>query len=429
MDLTSSRRSASKDSPTPHSNWWPAAMRWRRANRAPSASGLKLINPRWRVMLAGASLFGLAGVPVAMASPYEDFHRGIFLSYANAPGERQDITRVPKLRISFGDAPSEIVMDTGSTGILVSASRIPNIDVLPSRGDGRLTYSSSGRIMIGRWVVTPVTIIGGNGATARTAPMPVLAVTRIECTSWARRCTPTDNPRGVAMMGVGFGREHDHQTQSGPDRNPFLRIAHIAERASDAESTREMRRGFIATRHGVHLGLTAGNTRGAFHYLKLERAPNGRDWHETPACISVNNGKAACGEMLVDTGITTMFLTVPEDQAARALRRGRNRSITLAAGSKVTIAAGTADAAQVSYTFAAGDRRNPMAPDRITFIRRSGGPAFVNTGVHFLNGFDYLFDDDGGHVGFRWSGHIPHPPGGVSAVRDGPGPDRTQGQR
>ncbi|HZO45455.1 MAG TPA: hypothetical protein VFB68_06150 [Xanthobacteraceae bacterium] len=377
-----------------------------------------------------AAAFGLAGTPVATANPYEDFHRGIFLGYANAPGENQNITRVPKLRISFGDAPTEIVMDTGSTGILVSASRIPNIDALPSHGDGRLTYSSSGRVMIGRWVVTPVTLIGANGATARTAPMPVLAVTRIECTRWARRCTPSDNPRGVAMMGVGFGREHDHQTQSGPDRNPFLRIAHIAERANDGEGTHAMRRGYIVTRRGVHLGLTAGNTRGAFHWLQLARMDNGRDWRETPACISVNNGKAACGAMLVDTGITTMFLTVPEDQAAGALRRGPNRSITLAAGSKVAITAGATDAPQASYTFAVGDRRNPMAPDRITFIRRSGGAAFVNTGVHFLNGFDYLFDNDGGRVGFRRIGGGPEHHGpALSAGRDDAGPGLTEGRR
>jgi hypothetical protein len=53
----------------------------------------------------------------------------------------------------------------------------------------------------------------------------------------------------------------------------------------------------------------------------------------------------------------------------------------------------------------------------------------VNTGVHFLNGFDYLFDGDGGRVGFRWTGHIPQPPGGASAARDGAGPGLTQGQR
>ncbi len=31
-------------------------------------------------------------------------------------------------------------------------------------------------------------------------------------------------------------------------------------------------------------------------------------------------------------------------------------------------------------------------------------PPFVNTSVHFLNGFDYLYDADGGFVGFRWTG-------------------------
>jgi hypothetical protein len=67
-------------------------------------------------------------------------------------------------------------------------------------------------------------------------------------------------------------------------------------------------------------------------------------------------------------------------------------------------------------------------PTTVTFVRRGGGAAFVNTGAHFLNGFDYLFDDDGGHVGFRWTGHVPEHLAGVSATRDGAGPGLTQGQ-
>jgi hypothetical protein len=377
---------------------------------------------RWRLLIGGIALV-VAGGPAAA----EHDHRGIYLAYANAPTERQSIARVPKLRVSFGEAPFEIVMDTGSTGILVSAHRIPNIDALPSLGPGKLTYSSSGRIMIGRWVMTPVTIIGDDGASARTEPMPVLAVMRIECTSWARRCTPTDEPRGVSMMGVGFGREHDHQTQSGPEKNPFLRIAHIAGPGRDGENAAGMRRGYIVTRRGVHLGLTAANTRGEFRYLQLERMPNGRDWQQTPACISVNGSTPACGDMLVDTGITTMFLTVPEQEIASALRRGANRAITLAAGSKVAIAAGATEGPEARYWFAVGDRRNPLAPERITFVRRSG-KAFVNTGVHFLNGFDYLFDADEGRVGFRWTGHSPAQQGEISADRSA-GQDRTEGRR
>jgi hypothetical protein len=37
-------------------------------------------------------------------------------------------------------------------------------------------------------------------------------------------------------------------------------------------------------------------------------------------------------------------------------------------------------------------------------VSRTRAP-FVNTSLHFLNGFDYLYDADGGFVGFRWTGH------------------------
>jgi hypothetical protein len=41
-------------------------------------------------------------------------------------------------------------MDTGSTGVVVSADKIPSIDRLPSLGPGQLTYSSSGRVIDAR---------------------------------------------------------------------------------------------------------------------------------------------------------------------------------------------------------------------------------------------------------------------------------------
>ena len=75
------------------------------------------------------------------------------------------------------------MLDSGSTGIVVAARYIPGFDLLPSMGEGRLTYSSSGRVMIGRWVVTPLALVGRDGARVETEPMPVLAVTRVECWS------------------------------------------------------------------------------------------------------------------------------------------------------------------------------------------------------------------------------------------------------
>src|SRR5262249_20145794 len=77
------------------------------------------------------------------------------------------------------------------------------------------------------WVVTPMTILGGNGVRITTAPIPVLAVTQVQCTQRARRCTPNEAPHRISMMGIGFGRRHDHQAQSGPDKNPFLNVTNL----------------------------------------------------------------------------------------------------------------------------------------------------------------------------------------------------------
>ena len=173
-------------------------------------------------------LLGIVSAAAGSPGRYDAYDRGVYLPYVNAPGPRDDITAPPLLRISFGGRSYDAVMDTGSTGVVVSADKIPNINSLPSLGPGELTYSSSGRIMIGRWVVTPMAIAGGDGTRVGTAPIAVLAVTRVECMPRARRCTPNPAPRGISMLGVGFGRRHDHQAQSGPEKNPFLNIATLS---------------------------------------------------------------------------------------------------------------------------------------------------------------------------------------------------------
>jgi len=68
--------------------------------------------------------------PASAGSPgwYDEYNRGVYLPYVNAPGPHDDITMLPRLRISFGRRSYGAVMDTGSTGVVVSADKIPNID-------------------------------------------------------------------------------------------------------------------------------------------------------------------------------------------------------------------------------------------------------------------------------------------------------------
>jgi hypothetical protein len=358
--------------------------------------------------LVAVMLLALDIATLRAGSPgrYDDYRRGVFLPYLDAPGANNDIASLPRLRISFGARSYGVVMDTGSTGVVVSADKVPGLDRLPSLGPGKLTYSSSGRIMTGRWVVTPVTIAGADGTSVTTTPMPVLAVTRVDCTATARRCTPNESPRGVSMLGIGFGRpsstdQSDGQAQSRLNKNAFLNVASIN---GDGSNVAPLRRGYIVTRQGVHVGLTADNTRGDFAYLKLAPATNGRDWAPLPACISINGATpAACGSLLMDTGVTTMYLTVPDEQTPPDIRTRDGRSSTLRAGTQITISVPGEEKATALYTFKVGDDGNPLAPAHLVLVDRARAP-FVNTGVRFLNGFDYLYDADGGYVGLRWTG-------------------------
>lgn len=356
----------------------------------PQAPHTRSVSALLGVGIASAALLGPAMSARADDGPsYGDDRRGIFLPFLNAPRPGDAITKSPRLGLSFGGEARPVLVDTGSTGIVVSAARIPDNESLPSE-PGRLTYSSSGRIMVGRWVRVPVSIVGRDGASVVTQPIRVLAVDRIDCTARARSCTPEVAPAHVAMMGIGFGREDDSQTQSTPDTNPLL--------SAEPPGPGSVHRGYVLTRRGVHVGLTRANTRGRYRFVKLDPHPHvPGDWLGVPVCITVDGREpAACGRGLLDTGVTGMFLTLPPSQVADSLRADAGDHAMLRPGTRLGFQFGDA----AGYAIDVGDRAAPLAPERIVLNTVRPQP-FVNTGLHVLNGFDVLYDADRGYYGFR----------------------------
>src|SRR5262249_3445236 len=120
----------------------------------------------------------------------------------------------------------------------------------------------------------------------------------------------------------------------------------------------------------------------------------------TPFRIPVTGAPPpACGSLLMDTGVTAMYLTVPATQAPDAIRTTSGRSPTLVDGTRIAISVPTEASAQALYAFTLGQGGNPLAPAGLHLVSLVR-PPFVNTSVHFLNGFDYLYDAGGGFVGF-----------------------------
>jgi hypothetical protein len=355
------------------------------------------------LLAAAVSIFTVC-VAAAQQDPSAQYRglQTLDIPFANGP---IGMERVPHVWLKLsGGRPVRFGMDTGSTGIVVAAEHfIPGPNDL-AEGPGRLVYNSSGRILNGERYTTDVAIQRDEYTPVATARVQVLRVSSISCLEHARDCRPESNPRGVAFMGVGFDRNGAQGTEPGTPRNPFVSLVALASGAPLSS----VRPGYIVTREGVHLGMSAERTRG-FAFIKLAPNPASRpgapEWSAVPMTVSVD-GVAGDGTVLVDTGINYMFLSPP---GGTALAHGR-RAPT---GSRIAVfLPGQRDPQPAFYGFTVGTRDNPMHPERVEVVQDRG--VFVNTGRMFLEGFDYLYDAAGGYAGFGWNGRLSGGYGGVT---------------
>jgi hypothetical protein len=298
-------------------------------------------------------------------------------------------------------------MDTGSTGVMIDSRLIPNYTPSAADSSGWEFLTSSKLLFTGHWV--PEQLVFHTRTHSATASVRVLAVDSVRyCPGFstsAGTCPDTTSSkatrdRGTVYMGVGFGREYNGQPQGTPDKNPFLNVTSIDGRPVRSG---DVRPGYVVTRRGVYLGLTAANTRGFVYERLTPYSPVPMDWSEADECLQVDNSACVPGKALVDTGIDQMYLTVTEQMPVHTVPRRQGPPI-LADGSRVTVRfTGTDPVA--SYTFTLGVP-NSMAPTFAVPRITDGTVTFVNTGRHFLRGYDVLFDgaaqsENGGWFGLR----------------------------
>ncbi len=350
---------------------------------------------------AGIALLAMALPPPALADGWTLYDEGTAfrVPFRASPAEEGDSFRFD-VSINGGTTRS-LLMDTGSTGIIVDADTIP--DRPASAGRGWVFYNSSGLLARGDLTRVPVTFVDGTDADGNpatvTATVDVLAVTDKHCLGVGANSDDCDEDNPIAMMGVGFDRNtlgFGEVDPKAPDivstldgapatpqtMNPLVNL--------DAMAAGTAHRGFIVTRDGLVLGLDADDTAG-FSFGKLVASGDvtagaANDWDAATMGLSVGAGSApAAGVLLADTGFRDAFVHVP----------GRPTSGRVDDGERITVELLRVGDA-LSYAFDVGDADNPQTPTRVTWVSRRTDDAYINTGINFYDGFDYLFDAENG---------------------------------
>ena len=297
------------------------------------------------------------------------------------------------VRVSLNGGPEmKMQVDTGSVGVIATASSIPNID--PAAPAGSITYSSSGIEIDGVWTPVTITFLDSKDSDGHplTAKVPVLAAqvrkTLGTGVNAAKVKPPVENPK-ISMFGVGFGRGKEAH----PERNPFLNLEPM--RAGT------MRRGYTITPEGYTLGLTPAVVGSGYVFQKLtekplpaevsKQYPALKDWQTTPGSVTVKSETTPTGLVLMDTGLTNMILG-SDHPTLGDVPDGTDITVNLLSG-------------KLHYSFKVGDTKNPLTPRRVTWVQSSIGGITINTGLHALTAFDYLFDNDGGYLGLK---PVPH---------------------
>ncbi|TWU72886.1 hypothetical protein ED733_004174 [Metarhizium rileyi] len=324
-----------------------------------------------------------------------------------------DVTTGVKIKSDSGaiSASFHPIIDTGSCGFVISAADLPDWTGAEARKhpEGWEFLSSSKILYTGHWI--PRHVFFTNSDVEIKARIPILAVEeKAHCPDYNRTsdngiCPTTGGgivmPTGIMVLGVGFGREHDGMPQGTPEKNAFINIQTI--NGTNVVDNPSFRSGFVLSKKGISIGLTAANTAG-MDFAKLALQPNHadrRDWSQVEGCMSVDGSRCFSGPALLDTGVSQMYMTLPSGTKVR-----RTNPPVLDDGSVIQVHVGPATSGQyiASERITVGDTKgmnDSVVPSsvRLTLADPTKNPPHVNTGRHFLRKWNVAFDSDGGYFG------------------------------
>ena len=283
-----------------------------------------------------------------------------------------------------------MTIDTGSTGIAISAALLPSLAGLTPLGPGTINYDSSGASPSGQFYELPVSFLNGPGGsnTAGSTTVKVLVVTNDNNTRYFGIGNNRNNVySGTIDPSLTFAQNvaQGNLTQvSAVGMNPLINVS--------VNGTALPHQGYVVMNDRIIVGLTATNNSYSFVQLTPDAANGPNLWNGIPVSLAVGTGAAGTGTILHDTGIGYAFLT-PFGQDTET----------------VNVAMPGASPTGAFYSFAiersdlqcATLASNSMTPCYVAGSTSS--TPFLNTGRQFYAGLNYLFDPVNGFAGYALS--------------------------
>jgi len=380
---------------------------------------------------------------------YTGFQEQYHIPYFNTPGYGTASPAASTVAVEILGTTHDIILDTGSRGLYVSANMLPS-DYTPTGVAGDLYLSSSKRLFQGTWADLTIsfpqaTAVGGVTGPAKST-LPVLVAQSITAQGGAAAfqtniasgnviltdgtlipfsshtltlqpnqvATYAANP-GILGTASNFGVGIDPSgTSTSPNNTDQYNQQYNAFLNFDQMKTGSMRAGYTLGKSGVHVGLTEQTTGFAYTNLTpsgLAQVPGSPpDWQVPTGTIVYGGNTSVTGRILVDVGIGYAYLTLPEGTTGNVTGGytvnllNSNGAVSFEVNSHADNLINPSSNPETGWN----TEWSPFNPGPFSESQSPYGEQFLNTGRNVINGFDLVYDSEGGLFGLKQTTPVPN---------------------
>jgi hypothetical protein len=292
------------------------------------------------------------------------------------------------INIEVGDAPLQVWLDTGSTGLRILRDAVPD-EAIACATTTPVTYAyESGLELTG--VVARASV--GIGDVVTPAPIPVMYIDGVDCASNKPDCPASGNSASDAAVFNGFDAIMGVGLRDGGAGigSPIAQLpgqpSFVVSAPSYGEGDGTLTIGPVDTSMFTTLQLPGASDDGTL----ANGTPAWDDRFGIPACIDdMTSGIDYCEPGVWDTGAAQAIIEWP----------AAGSDSVLGPDSQIAVTVGPADAPLAAYAFTVG--AVPVAGVDEIYLAPAVGEGFINLGTALFFHADALFDPLHGIVGLH----------------------------